>query len=83
MCLEILGRFFASPCLGNGPALVCDVLSIPYGAIGIGLWSIAAVAGPLFGPLIGAVLVVKGGWRWTFWCLYCEWLRVHNLAFIN
>lgn len=67
--LRFLGGFFASPCLGNGPALVCDVLSIPYGAIGIGFWSVAAVVGPLFGPLIGAVLVVKGGWRWTFWCL--------------
>lgn len=67
--LRFLGGFFASPCLGNGPALVCDVLSVPYGAIGIGLWSIAAVAGPLFGPLIGAVLVVKGDWRWPFWCL--------------
>lgn len=33
--LRFLGGFFASPCLGNGPALVCDVLSIPYGAIGI------------------------------------------------
>lgn len=67
--LRFLGGVFASPCLGNGPALVCDVLSIPYGAIGIGIWSVAAVSGPLFGPLIGAVLVVKGGWRWTFWYL--------------
>lgn len=67
--LRFLGGFFASPCLGTRPASVCDVLSVPYGAIGIGLWSIAAVSGPLFGPLIGSVLVVKANWRWTFWFL--------------
>lgn len=67
--LRFLTGFFASPCLSIGPAAVCDTLSVAYGPIGIGLWSIAAVSGPSFGPLFGAVLTVKGGWRWTFWFL--------------
>lgn len=67
--LRFLTGVFASPCLSIGPAAVCDVLSVAYGPIGIGLWSVAAVSGPSFGPLIGSVLVVKTSWRWTFWIL--------------
>lgn len=67
--LRFLGGLVASPCLSIGPATICDVLTIPYGAIGIGIWSVAAVSGPLFGPIFGAVLTVKGNWRWCFWFL--------------
>lgn len=65
--LRFLGGIFASPCLATGGASVGDVISLPYIPVGIAAWSIAAVCGPSLGPLIGSVLSVKGGWRWTFW----------------
>ncbi|KAK6455536.1 multidrug resistance protein 7 [Scheffersomyces xylosifermentans] len=65
--LRFLGGVFASPCLATGGASVCDVLSMPYGPVGIASWALGAVCGPSIGPLIGSVLTVKGGWRWTFW----------------
>jgi len=65
--LRFLSGIFASPCLATGGASVCDVLPPAYGPVGIAAWSMAAVCGPSLGPLVGSVLVVKGGWRWTFW----------------
>ncbi|CCH40683.1 Cycloheximide resistance protein [Wickerhamomyces ciferrii] len=67
--LRFLAGFFAAAPIGIGPAAICDVLTIPYGPIGIGFWSISAVGGPAFGPIIGSVLTVKESWRWGFWFL--------------
>jgi DHA1 family multidrug resistance protein-like MFS transporter len=65
--LRFLSGIFSSPCLATGAASVCDVLLPAYGPVGIAAWSVAAVCGPSLGPFVGSVLVVKGGWRWTFW----------------
>lgn len=65
--LRFLGGFFASPVLATGAASVCDIIQIPYMPVVIGVWAICSLGGPSLGPLIGAVLSVKGGWRWTFW----------------
>ncbi|KAI5959314.1 FLR1 [Candida pseudojiufengensis] len=71
--LRFIAGFFASPCLSTGGASVSDFISLPYIVIGLATWSLGAVCGPSLGPLIGAVLVVRGGhngyesWRWTFW----------------
>ncbi|ODV77957.1 MFS general substrate transporter [Suhomyces tanzawaensis NRRL Y-17324] len=65
--LRFLGGVFASPALATGGASICDVLSVPYAPLGLAAWGIGAVCGPSIGPLIGSVLTVKGGWRWTFW----------------
>ncbi|ODV77955.1 SCR1 protein [Suhomyces tanzawaensis NRRL Y-17324] len=65
--LRFIGGFFASPALATGGASVVDVVSMPYAPIAIATWSMAGVCGPSIGPLVGSVLSVKGGWRWTFW----------------
>ena len=65
--LRFLSGLFASPCLATGGASVCDVIRKPYVPVGLASWSLGAVCGPSLGPLIGSVLTVKGGWRWTFW----------------
>ncbi|CCH46740.1 Cycloheximide resistance protein [Wickerhamomyces ciferrii] len=67
--LRFIAGFFAAAPLGIGPAAICDALTIPYGPIGIGIWSISAVSGPSFGPLVGAILTVKNNWKWGFWFL--------------
>lgn len=65
--LRFFAGFFASPALATGGASVAEVLALPYIPVGIAIWALAAVCGPSLGPLIGSVLTVKGGWRWTFW----------------
>ncbi|KAI5957213.1 FLR1 [Candida jiufengensis] len=71
--LRFIAGFFASPCLSTGGASVSDFITMPYVVVGLATWSLGAVCGPSLGPLIGAVLVVRGGhngyesWRWTFW----------------
>ncbi|KAK6455537.1 multidrug resistance [Scheffersomyces xylosifermentans] len=67
--LRFLGGIFASPCLATGGASIMDVIGMPYGPVGIAAWSLGAVCGPSLGPLIGSILTVRGGWRWTFWLL--------------
>lgn len=65
--LRFLAGFFASPCMATGAASVGDVTSIPYMPMAISGWSAAAVCAPSLGPLIGAALVVAGGYHWPFW----------------
>ncbi|KAK6204782.1 multidrug resistance protein 2 [Scheffersomyces amazonensis] len=71
--LRLIAGFFASPALATGGATVGDVITMPYMPVGIASWAVGAVMGPSFGPLIGSVLVVRGGhdgyesWRWPFW----------------
>ncbi|EGW33117.1 uncharacterized protein SPAPADRAFT_60428 [Spathaspora passalidarum NRRL Y-27907] len=64
--LRFLAGVFASPCLATGGATVADVLTPPYVPVGLASWALGAVCGPSFGPFFGSILVVKGGWRWTF-----------------
>ena len=71
--LRLIAGFFASPALSTGGASFGDFITLPYFVVGLATWSLGAVCGPSLGPLIGAVLVQRGGhngyesWRWTFW----------------
>ncbi|KAI3406878.2 FLR1 [Candida oxycetoniae] len=71
--LRLIAGFFASPALSTGGASYGDFINLPYFVVGLASWSLGAVCGPALGPLIGSVLVVRGGhngyesWRWTFW----------------
>lgn len=65
--LRFISGIFASPCLATGGASIAEVLTDPYAPVGLACWAIAGFCGPLLGPFIGSVLVVKGGWRWAFW----------------
>ncbi|KAK6198626.1 multidrug resistance protein 2 [Scheffersomyces amazonensis] len=71
--LRFISGFFASPALATGGATIGDIITMPYMPVGLASWAIGGVMGPSLGPLIGAVLVVRGGhdgyesWRWPFW----------------
>ena len=47
-------------------------------AYGIGIWGIAAVCGPVLGPLVGGFAAQAEGWAWTIWELM--WLCGFSLV---
>ena len=78
----VILRFFTgvlcSPALATGAASIGDVVSPRYVPVFIGMWSMAAYAAPVMGPLLGAAMVISKGWRWIFWLL----LWISSLVFI-
>ena len=78
--LRFLAGFVGSPVLGTGGATLGDMWDIKALTVTIGLWSAAAVAGPVFGPLVGGFASQSKGWTWTFWVLL--WLSGACLAFL-
>ncbi|GEQ67881.1 hypothetical protein JCM33374_g1547 [Metschnikowia sp. JCM 33374] len=65
--LRFLAGFFASPCLATGGASIGDVTPIPHMPMSLAGWSAGCVCAPTLGPLIGAALVIAGGYHWPFW----------------
>ncbi|KAI4214458.1 MAG: hypothetical protein LQ351_002875 [Letrouitia transgressa] len=67
LCFRFFTGFFGSPVLATGGASIADMYRPQKRAYGIGIWGIAAVCGPVFGPLIGGFAAQAEGWTWTIW----------------
>ncbi|KAK9243447.1 major facilitator superfamily domain-containing protein [Lipomyces tetrasporus] len=78
IAVRAITGFVSSPPLANGGASIGDVVSVNNLSYGLALWSVSAVLGPVFGPLLGSIFAQVLGWRWTFWAL--SWIS--GLAFI-
>jgi len=85
--LRFLAGFFGSPALATGGASIGDMYTPKYRAHGIAIWGLAAVCGPILGPLMGGFIVdwrdrlgYVDGWRWTIWELL--WLSGLGLAIL-
>ena len=78
--LRFLAGFMGSPALATGGASLADMWALEYRAVTIGLWSVAAVCGPVLGPLVGGFAVEGKGWTWTIWILL--WLGGFTLTFL-
>lgn len=69
LVLRFLSGFFGSPPLATVGASISDMYSPKYRAYPIGAWGLAAICGPVLGPLIGGFASAALGWRWTIWPL--------------
>ncbi|EPQ57270.1 MFS general substrate transporter [Gloeophyllum trabeum ATCC 11539] len=78
--LRFLAGFFGSPCLATGGASLADMYIPAKRAYAIGIWGIAAVCGPVLGPLLGGFAADAESWRWTIWILL--WLSGGALAIL-
>ncbi|KAL8738202.1 MAG: hypothetical protein Q9181_000973 [Wetmoreana brouardii] len=67
LCFRFLTGFIGSPVLATGGASIGDMFTPKKRAYGIGIWGIAAVCGPVLGPLIGGFAAQAKGWTWTIW----------------
>lgn len=78
--LRWLAGFMGSPALATGGASMLDMVLPENSAALIGLWSIAAMAGPALGPVVGGFAVQAKGWTWTIWML--SWLSGFTLVLL-
>ena len=67
LCFRFLTGFIGSPVLATGGASISDMFAPKKRAYAIGIWGIAAVCGPVLGPLVGGFAAQAKGWTWTIW----------------
>ncbi|KIX03113.1 uncharacterized protein Z518_06663 [Rhinocladiella mackenziei CBS 650.93] len=67
MITRFFAGFFASAPVTNTGGVLSDLFSSSERGIAIATYAMAVVIGPVFGPIVGAALVVQPGlrWRWT------------------
>lgn len=78
--LRFLAGFVGSPPLATGGASLADMWAAEDRAVAIGLWGLAAVCGPVLGPLVGGFAAQAEGWQWTIWILL--WLSGATLVYL-
>lgn len=64
MCYRAL---FGAVMISNSPGTVVDITKPEYLSLGMSVYSIAPLNGPVLGPLIGGFVFQYKGWRWTNW----------------
>ncbi|THW24169.1 MFS general substrate transporter [Aureobasidium pullulans] len=67
LVFRFLTGFIGSPVLATGGASLADIWPRKKVAYAIGIWGVAAVCGPVLGPLVGGFAAQHETWRWTIW----------------
>jgi len=76
LAFRFLTGFFGSPVLATGGASLSDMYRPQKRAYAIGIWGMAAVSGPVLGPLVGGFAAQHKNWQWPIWELL--WLSGMN-----
>jgi MFS family permease len=64
---RFLAGLVSSAPMTVGGGSVVDILPPHKRGLGIMVWNLPLVAGPVIGPVAGGFLVQAAGWRWLFW----------------
>jgi MFS family permease len=64
---RFLAGLVSSAPMTVGGGSVVDILPPQKRGLGIMVWSLPLVTGPVIGPVAGGFLVQAAGWRWLFW----------------
>ena len=67
LAFRFITGFVGSPVLATGGASIGDMFKPQKMAYGISVWGIAAVCGPVLGPLVGGFAAQARDWSWTIW----------------
>lgn len=67
LAFRFLTGLFGSPVLATGGASIVDMYTPSKRAYAISIWGVAAILGPVMGPLVGGFAVENKGWTWTIW----------------
>ncbi|KAM3071372.1 GTPase-activating protein [Clarireedia jacksonii] len=77
LAFRFLTGLFGSPVLATGGASLSDMYRPSKRAYAIAIWGMAAVSGPVLGPLVGGFAAQHRGWKWPIWELL--WLSGFSL----
>ena len=64
----------------HGGASLVDMWRPEDRVVVIGAWSVAAMGGPVLGPMIGGFASQAKGWTWTIWIM--SWLTGATWVFL-
>ncbi|EKM60762.1 uncharacterized protein PHACADRAFT_203915 [Phanerochaete carnosa HHB-10118-sp] len=78
--LRFFAGFVGSPPLATGGASLADMWPPADRVVVIGVWSLAAMCGPVLGPTLGGFATQAEGWTWTIWILL--WLSGTSWVFL-
>lgn len=78
--LRFIAGFIGSPPLATGGASLADMWPPQGRVVVIGVWGVAAMCGPVLGPLVGSFASQAKGWTWTIWILL--WLTGATWVFL-
>ncbi|KAK0104487.1 hypothetical protein ONS95_004776 [Cadophora gregata] len=67
LAFRFLTGFFGSPVLATGGASLADMYRPQKRAYAIAVWGLAAICGPVLGPLVGGFAAQHKGWQWPIW----------------
>jgi len=67
LAFRFLTGFFGSPVLATGGASLSDMYAPSKRAYAIGIWGLAAICGPVLGPLVGGFAAQHKNWQWPIW----------------
>lgn len=67
LAFRFLTGFFGSPVLATGGASLSDMYKPSKRAYAIAVWGLAAICGPVLGPLVGGFAAQHKGWQWPIW----------------
>lgn len=81
LVLRFIAGVLGSPALATGGASLGDIFSQASVPFAIGLWAMAAIAGPVVGPIIGGFAAAANGWRWPIWEL--AWISGFGAIFFS
>jgi DHA1 family multidrug resistance protein-like MFS transporter len=81
LAFRFLTGFFGSPVLATGGATMADIYVPAKRAYAIGIWGLAAICGPVLGPLVGGFAAQHKGWQWPIWELL--WLSGFCLILVT
>lgn len=65
LIFRFLTGFFGSPVLATGGASIGDIYRPMRRAYPIAIWGVAAICGPVLGPLVGGFAAQHKGWKWS------------------
>ena len=77
LAFRFITGFVGSPCLATGGASLADMYAPRKRAYAIAIWGVAAICGPVMGPLVGGFAAQHENWQWTLWELM--WLSGFSL----
>lgn len=78
LALRFILGITVSPALATGGASLADMFELAYLPFALAFWSISAICGPVFGPVLGGVFAQVKDWHWTFWV----WMMISAAVFI-